>query len=212
MQTAQLGLEPNTPLQHAWLIPRRNNQRNVTECTLIIGYQGYIDLFYRSGQVTSVVAREVREKDHFKFHFGARDDVFEHTPAEKERGDIVRLYGLARLTNGDHILHVMNLEEIYERRDRSRAAESGPWVTDAAAMARKTCIRAMVPYVPKTVDLREAMAADESVPTAIHANMAEQLSAMPPIDVDELPPPDPSEEEPSGDNAHDSPPTGDHAQ
>ncbi|NCC91426.1 MAG: recombinase RecT, partial [Spirochaetia bacterium] len=39
MQAAQLGLEPNTPLGQAYLIPFRNKKKGITECQFQIGYK-----------------------------------------------------------------------------------------------------------------------------------------------------------------------------
>ena len=47
MTAAQLGVEPNTPLGQAYLIPYRN--KGVMECQFQLGYKGLIDLAYRSG-------------------------------------------------------------------------------------------------------------------------------------------------------------------
>src|SRR5690349_20981980 len=44
LQSSQLGLEVNTPLGHAYLIPRRNSKAGIVECTLLVGYQGMIEL------------------------------------------------------------------------------------------------------------------------------------------------------------------------
>ena len=52
MQAAQLGVEPNTPLGQAYLIPYRNTGQ--MECQFQIGYRGLIDLAYRSGEITSI--------------------------------------------------------------------------------------------------------------------------------------------------------------
>ncbi|RIQ47810.1 recombinase RecT, partial [Bordetella avium] len=58
VQCSQLGLEPNTPLGHAYLIPfeKRRKQGNdwVTdkiEVQIVLGYKGLIDLARRSGQI-----------------------------------------------------------------------------------------------------------------------------------------------------------------
>ena len=45
MNAAQLGLEPNTPLGQAYLIPYKNKGK--LECQFQIGYKGMIDLAYR---------------------------------------------------------------------------------------------------------------------------------------------------------------------
>ncbi len=38
MNAAQLGLEPNTPLRQAYLIPYKNNRKGIMECHFRIGY------------------------------------------------------------------------------------------------------------------------------------------------------------------------------
>lgn len=43
MNAAQLGLEPNTPLGQAYLIPYKNHGK--LECQFQIGYKGLIDMF-----------------------------------------------------------------------------------------------------------------------------------------------------------------------
>ncbi len=77
MQASQLGLEVNTPLGHAYLIPRKN--KGTMECTLLIGYQGLIELARRSGQVRALWAFPVYEGDVFKVAYGLKPNV-EHEP------------------------------------------------------------------------------------------------------------------------------------
>jgi recombination protein RecT len=176
MQSAQLGLEPGV-LGQAYLVPFYDRKTNSHLVQFIIGYQGFIDLFYRSGQVTSIVAREVCENDEYVCEFGITDTL-RHVKARTERGAPQVYYALARFTNGDHLLHEMNLDEIAERRGRSKASNSGPWQTDEIAMSRKTLIRAMVPYMPKSPLLGDALAADESVPLEIHEHMAQEAAVQ----------------------------------
>ena len=59
MQCAALGLEPGSALGHAYMIPFRNNKKNITEVQFIVGYRGMIDLARRSGQILSIEARTV---------------------------------------------------------------------------------------------------------------------------------------------------------
>src|SRR5882724_3877261 len=42
IQAAEMGLEPNTPLQHCFLIPFRNARLNKTFATLVIGWRGLV--------------------------------------------------------------------------------------------------------------------------------------------------------------------------
>lgn len=64
MNAAQLGLEPNTPLGQAYLLPYRNKGK--LECQFQIGYKGMIDLVYRNKQVQTIQAQIVYEKDVIK--------------------------------------------------------------------------------------------------------------------------------------------------
>lgn len=67
MNAAQLGLEPNTPLGQAYLIPYNN--KGVMECRFQIGYKGLIDLSYRNPQMQIISAQAVYENDEFDSSF-----------------------------------------------------------------------------------------------------------------------------------------------
>ena len=47
INAAQLGIEPNTPLGQAYLIPYKN--KGILECQFQLGYKGLIDLACRTG-------------------------------------------------------------------------------------------------------------------------------------------------------------------
>lgn len=53
MTCAQLGLEPDQFLGQAYLVPFKDTEKNITVCTLIPGYRGYIALARRSGEVAN---------------------------------------------------------------------------------------------------------------------------------------------------------------
>src|ERR671924_2141362 len=65
MWAAQLGLEPG-PLQHVHLIPYKR------EVVFLIGYRGYVELAFRSGQVKDVTGALVREGDRFEYQYGTQ--------------------------------------------------------------------------------------------------------------------------------------------
>ena len=84
MNAAQLGLEPNTPLGQAYLIPYKN--KGVLECQFQLGYKGLIDLAYRSGQIQVIQAQTVREFDYFEYQYGL-DSKLVHRPGTGDRGE-----------------------------------------------------------------------------------------------------------------------------
>lgn len=161
---AQLGLEPNTPMGLAYLIPRNNRRRNCVETTIIIGYQGFQDLARRSGMVSGIFAHPVFEADHFRWSLGT-DPRIEHEPTDKSRTDqkLVRAaYAVARIRDADPIAEVLTRAQIDARRARSASGDDGPWVTDTIAMIRKTAIRALYPYIPKSAEMAQAQTVDEA--------------------------------------------------
>lgn len=164
MQAATLGLEPNTPLGLAYLIPRKSNKldKGQRECTLIIGYQGQMDLSRRGG-VPVIYAYVVREGDHFRCTLGT-DAKIEHVPSEavdREDTPITHAYAVAKVA-GEPVFVVLTKPQVEKRRARSGAADDGPWVTDYEAMCCKTAIRALWKFLPKSAEMARAEVVEDA--------------------------------------------------
>ncbi|MEA4865324.1 MAG: recombinase RecT [Sphaerochaeta sp.] len=178
MQAAQLGLEPNTPLGQAYLIPFKNNKKGITECQFQIGYKGLIDLCYRSGEMTSVYAHVVYEHDEFEYEYGL-DQKLVHKPARTNRGNPVFYYAVWKLKNGGYGFSVWSVEDVEAHaRKYSQAYKSqydSPWKSEFDEMAKKTVLKATLKYAPiKTDFIIDATQKDEAVlitdkDLAIHA-------------------------------------------
>lgn len=164
MQCAQLGLEPNTPLQHCWLLPFRN--KGVVEVQFVLGYRGIIDLAHRSDSILDISARTVRENDEFEYEYGL-DEKLRHKPMlkKKEAGEPIAYYCLANFRGGGHYFVVVDPDEIEEHRLKSKAPNSPAWKDNYDPMARKTTVRIASAYLPLSSIAAEAIAADESTPT-----------------------------------------------
>ena len=175
LQVASLGLEPDTPLGHAYLIPYG------TEATLVVGYEGYIDLAYRSGVVVSIHANVVRTGDHFEWMEGSNPTI-NHKPnsipqmysqggAQYQTGrDVTHIYAIAKLLGGGHVQAVLTKAEVDALKSRSRASHDGPWVTDPVAMMKKTAIRQLRKFMPMSPQARNfhvAAALDEQVDSGL---------------------------------------------
>lgn len=164
MKSAAIGLEPNTELQHAWILPRRN--KGTTEAQLSIGYRGYLELARRSGDIKDVYAEVVRDGDDFRVSYGLHRDL-DHVPAPAaERGELTHAYAVAHFMTGGFAFVVLDREEVEARRDRSdsyrseKARPYSPWTTSESAMWRKSAIRALVPYLPLSAEVQRDVAAD----------------------------------------------------
>lgn len=157
LQAAELGLEPSGALGHAYLVPYG------TDCQLIISYKGMIALARRSGEIVSIEARAVYERDSFSLRFGI-DATVEHVPyLDGERGPLKFVYAVAKLAGGGVQLDVMNRTEVEAIRNRSKAGKSGPWVTDFDEMAKKTVLRRLFKMLPVSVELAEAIEKGDAI-------------------------------------------------
>lgn len=148
MQAAQLGLEPNTPLGQAYLIPFKNNKKGVMECQFQIGYKGMLDLCYRSGEISSIQAHIVYENDIFEYELGLETKLV-HKPAVSNRGAAIYVYGVFKLKNGGYGFEVMSMEDVRKHAERySKTFKFGPWQENFEEMAKKTIIKRVLKYAP----------------------------------------------------------------
>lgn len=169
MTAAQLGLEPNTPLGQAYLIPFRNHGR--MECQFQLGYKGLIDLAYRSGDVSTIQAHTVYANDVFEYELGL-DPKLRHIPAPGERGEPVYFYAVFRTKDGGYGFEVMSVEDARAHgRKYSKAYSNGPWQTNFEEMAKKTVLKRVLKYAPMKTEFVRGLSADETIKTGLSDDM-----------------------------------------
>lgn len=170
MTAAQLGLEPNTPLGQAYLIPYRNKGK--LECQFQLGYKGLIDLAYRSGEVKMIQAHTVYENDDFDYELGLEPKLH-HVPAKSDRGAPVYFYAVFHTKDGGYGFEVMSREDVEAHARRySKAYDNGPWKTNFEEMAKKTVLKRVLKYAPLKSDFIRAVAADETIKETISDDMS----------------------------------------
>lgn len=164
MKCSALGLEPSSVngLGGSYVIPFRNGKTRQYEATFVIGYKGMLDLARRSGEISSISARAVHEGDEFHYSYGLHEDLV-HVPCDKP-GKLTHVYMVANFKDGSHYFQVMTKADIDKARNQSKAANSGPWVSHYEEMARKTVIRRAFPYLPVSVEAKNAAVSDERTP------------------------------------------------
>ena len=196
ISVAALGLEPNTPLGHAHLIPfdakkwdRATRQRLVirTDVNLIIGYQGYADLIYRSDRVRDFECNVVWAGDEFDYEYGTNKHLHHKRGKRARDPEAVPEYAymFTRLANGGENFEVLTRADVETARGRSQAYRNAmsaldeakaagkdpmrnpayaetPWIKDPIPMWRKTALRAGQKWLPKSIELASAIALDEA--------------------------------------------------
>ena len=154
MEAAQLGLELDPVLGHIYMVPFKD------EATLIIGYKGFAQLMYQSGQVVGISAEIVRAKDKFKRTLGNERKLI-HDPAPIPHRDHYQdwrgAYATVRMINGYTDFEYMEAEEIFAVRQRSQSwrkfeadGKPSPWDTDAEPMWEKTPLRRIAKRMPRS--------------------------------------------------------------
>jgi recombination protein RecT len=149
MACSALGLEPNTPLGHAYIIPYKN------EATLIVGYKGMIELMYRSGYVASIKAEAVFEGDEFEYEKGLSPKLRHVPKGEDDPSKLTHVYTVVRWKDGgEPIWDVLTVSQIMKHRGRSASANASfsPWKSDFVAMALKTGVRAIAKWAPSSTE------------------------------------------------------------
>lgn len=173
MNSAMLGVEPNTPLQQAYLIPYNNKGK--LECQFQLGYRGLIDLAYRNDRMQSIEAHTIYQNDEFYYELGLEPKL-RHIPALEDRGDVIGFYAVFRLDNGGSRFEVMSKSDIdryAQTFSRAFASDYSPWKTNYEAMAKKTVIKQLLKYAPIKTEFRKALSMDETIKTDLSVDMAE---------------------------------------
>lgn len=184
MSAAQLGLEPNTPLGQAYLIPYKNNHKvkdengnekwvTENEVQFQIGYKGLIDLAYRSGEVELVQAQIVYENDTFECQYGL-DPKLVHIPADKDRGNAIKVYALFKTKSGGYGFEVMSMDDVKEhakKYSQSYSSSFSPWTKNFEEMAKKTVLKKVLKYAPMKSDFVRAVVQDETIKSDISDDM-----------------------------------------
>jgi len=151
MQSSILGFEPVHSLGHCYLVPFYNKNVGKKEVQFIVGYRGMIELANRSEKLKTIYAEVVREHDYFEYEFGLEPKI-SHRPAEGSRGKITHVYAVSHYVNGGYNFVVLTKADVerYRMRSASQNNQDKPtfvWATDYEAMAKKTAIRRLFPYL-----------------------------------------------------------------
>ncbi len=147
-EAAELGLEVNTPLGYAYLVPYKD------QVTLQVGYRGFINLAHRSGKISSMAAEIVYEHDQFAIQLGTNRNLMHVPMMSGDRGKKIGAYATVLFRDGTTDFEYMTADDIAMIRGRSAGAKqsNGPWTTDENEMWRKTPIRRLAKRLPMTAD------------------------------------------------------------
>ncbi len=164
---ASLNLDID-PRGLAYLVPFWNRKvtPHIREAQFQIGYQGLIDLAYRSTRVLDVSAHCIYESEKGGVKITRTDGRYkvEHPFSyEKPTGNVIASYATAEIEGFGARTMVLRIDEIERLRSFSPAPDSPAWKNHYEAMCKKTVIRQLAKFLPKSImeDFSKAAALDE---------------------------------------------------
>lgn len=184
MTCAQLGLRPGVgALGEAYILPFKG------KANFVLGYQGMTTLAHRSGMLDSVISRTVHEGDEFSIEYGTQDQIIHRPPVKGARGQAIGYYAVVKVNGGGYVFDYLSIEDMRIHRDKFALAKDrngnvvGPWKSDFDAMARKTMVRKLWPYMPRSTEMQLAAAADNTVRTNLDpmADVADVVEQEPDV-------------------------------
>jgi recombination protein RecT len=158
IQSAQIGLEPDSLRGHAYLVPYKR------ECTLIVGYRGMIDLAYRSGMIQLIDASVWYDCDEWRMQKGTKPELV-HVPKypRPDPAALVGAYCVVFPKEGPALFDAMPVAELEKIKARSAAGSknSGPWKSDYNEMAKKSITKRLLKYAPSSPEVQTAISFDD---------------------------------------------------
>lgn len=197
LTVAGLGLEPNTPHGHVYLIPfeetvwnkeTRKRDKKQMSLQIVTGYQGFAELFWRSGIVTRLHADVVLPGDEFDFSYGT-DAFLKHKPmgraSENDSPSWAYVHLDMMLGQGvkgqsfevmpwQDVLRIRNNSQAYrkalaakEKAEKERwnlpaAWTEAPWIKHEREMGKKTPLRRLAKTQTKTPEIAGVTAMEEA--------------------------------------------------
>lgn len=165
MQAAMAGLEPSTVLGQCYPVPFNNKKTGQKECQFILGYRGMAAIARRSGEVLSIDAQVVHEKDDFELTYGLEQNLTHKPYLDGDSGEMRGAYCVVRFKDKSYQYKFMPKSEIDAHRRKSKASGTGPWVSDYEEMAKKTVFRSLFKWLPISIEQQQIVANDATAAT-----------------------------------------------
>lgn len=159
-----MGLEPNTPLQHAYLIPYGK------ECTFQPGYRGLMAIARRTAGVKRWRAEIVCPEDQYEIEFGMNERLIHRLGDNREENNWVRAYSFLLDESGDPYFIDMSRKQVLDVRDKYSIAwqqkpDNSPWRKAEGEMVKKTVIKRHCKTLDLSIEIATASAMDDQAET-----------------------------------------------
>jgi len=177
-----LGVEPNL-VGEAYIIPYKNWRTKNMEAQFQLGYKGMLKLIRNTGNIKTVYAHEVKEKDEFSYSYGLNKDLI-HKVAQGTRGETTHYYAVYHTKDGGNDFVVMTKQEITEHAlkftmQKKGGELTGVWKDHFDSMALKTALKRLTKFMDISIEIQKAIGTDETTITTNEKNVNNNMSSEP---------------------------------
>lgn len=131
--------------------------------TYMPDFKGLVDMARRHGQIIECHCHHRHQNDAFSYRFTGGKWEFDFEPMiSGPRGLYLGTWCALNLPSGQIAFEYMEREEIEHIRHKSKAKDSGPWVTDWPEMAKKTVIRRTLKRFATDPELADLLDRDDA--------------------------------------------------
>jgi|TARA_Y100000310_G_scaffold10507_1_gene11187 recombination protein RecT len=156
VQTCQMGLSLSPVLNEAHLIPYGD------DCTLQVGYRGWLKLARESGELQDIYAETVCENDKFQVKKGLHPDLVHEIAVggKAVRGVPTYVYAVALFKSGYARFEVVPWSDIEKAKQLSKRGNkvNPAWAMWEEEMGKKVAIKRLVKTLPLGEKLARAAA------------------------------------------------------
>jgi recombination protein RecT len=139
---AAINLKPATPDGHCWIIPYGN------QATVQIGFKGFCELAYRSGNVKLIQADAIRDGDQFRYLKGAGETVkpfVEHVRTigkGRSKQALLGAWATCELVSGAVTIEVLDSDDVANIKRLARNSDA--WAFFEDEMAKKSAVKRLL--------------------------------------------------------------------
>ncbi len=139
-------------------------------CQYMPMVRGLLKKIRNSGEVSFIKAEVVCRNDEFSYNPGV-DEIPNHAPdwfeKDGERGDMIGVYAVAKLKDGNYDVEIMSYKEVEKVRGKSKSGSDyntgeakGIWKEWYNEMAKKTVLRRLEKRLPSSSDVESVIRHD----------------------------------------------------
>lgn len=140
---------------------------------------GILKKIRNSGELASISAHVVYDKDHFEYELGDNENIVHKPFLGEDRGKPIAVYAVAKTKDGAIYREVMSVADVDKVRQSSRAKDAGPWVQWWDEMAKKTVIRRMAKRLPSSADVDQVLQSDNEASGFVQIERREAVNITP---------------------------------